>query len=354
MMEMTEQTLPFASDYMEGAHPHVLDALIRTNDHYTDGYGEDDYCRKAARSILKACECPDGAVHFLVGGTQANAVVIDALLKPYQGVIAAETGHVAVHEAGAIEYGGHKVLIANAHEGKLCAESIQAVADAYEHDENRDHMVMPGMVYLSQPTEYGTLYSLRELTEISRLCRRRGLILYVDGARLAYALASEANDVGLSDLARLCDVFYIGGTKCGLLFGEAVVLTAKDMTPHFVSIIKQHGALLAKGRLLGVQFDALFRDGLYAEIGKPAVRQAAKIRNKLLERGYRLAVDSPTNQLFVIVDDALLAALGKWVEYSFIRKMDDDHTVIRLTTSWSTTDEMTDCLLRVLERCGIG
>lgn len=234
--------LSFASDYMEGAHPDVLEAIIQTNQLSTVGYGKDEFCRKAEKEILAACNCPDGAVHFLMGGTQTNAVVINALLRSYQGVIAAESGHIFVHEAGAIELGGHKILTAKSHDGKLSALSIKQVIDDYYNDANREHTVMPGMVYISQPTEYGTLYSLQELTEISRLCHQHQLPLFVDGARLAYALAADKNDVTLPDLARLCDVFYIGGTKCGLLFGEAVVLTKKDLIPHFFSIIKQHGA----------------------------------------------------------------------------------------------------------------
>jgi threonine aldolase len=343
------EKLHFASDYMEGAHPDVLDALLCTNLLSTAGYGEDEFCRRAAREILDACACPDGEVRFLVGGTQTNAVVIDALLRSYQGVIAAGSGHVTVHEAGAIEAGGHKVLVAGSREGKLSAETVRAVAEGYRDDANRDHLVMPGMVYLSQPTEYGTLYSLRELTEISEVCRDNGLYLYVDGARLAYALASERNDVTLPDLARLCDVFYIGGTKCGLLFGEAVVLTRRGLIPHFFSIIKQHGALLAKGRLLGVQFDALFHDGLYGRIGRPAVESAARIREKLTARGFSLAFDAPTNQILFVVEDGMLDALGARVEYSFMEKADKTHTLIRFATSWSTTREATDALLAVLD-----
>jgi threonine aldolase len=348
-MQTTIEKLHFASDYMEGAHPQVLDALVRTNALSTAGYGQDPFCQKAEQEILQACDCPQGEVHFLIGGTQANAVVIDSLLRPYQGVIAAPSGHVAVHEAGAIEYGGHKVLTAQAQAGKLSAASIRQVAQAWQEDANRDHMVMPGLVYLSQPTEYGTLYSLDELTQISAVCRAYDLPLFVDGARLAYALAAPENDVTLADLARLCDVFYIGGTKCGLLFGEAVVLTKRGMIPHFFSMIKQHGALLAKGRLLGVQFDALFRDGLYGRIGVPAIESAARIKQKLQESGYQLAFDSPTNQIFFVADDAFIEKLGQKVEYGFMEKTDPTHTMIRFATAWSTTEEATEALIKLID-----
>jgi len=277
-------------------------------------------------------------------------VVIGALLRSYQGVLAAESGHVFVHEAGAVELGGHKVLAVPEEAGKLSAESIRREVRAYREDENRDHMVMPGMVYLSQPTEYGTLYSRAELTAISRVCRENGLCLFADGARLAYALAAPENDVTLRDLAALTDVFSIGGTKCGALFGEAVVLPEKGRIPHFFSIIKQHGALLAKGRLLGVQFGALFADGLYARIGVSAVRSARRIQEKLAERGYELPVPSPTNQIFAILEDGALKRLGESVEYGFIRKTDATHTLIRFATAWSTTEEQTQELLRLLDR----
>lgn len=348
-MTKVNEKLHFASDYMKGAHPQVLDAIVRTNYLSTAGYGEDEFCRKAEQEILEACSCPDGEVHFLIGGTQANAVMIDALLRPYQGVIAAASGHVSVHEAGAIEFGGHKVLIAKDHEGKLSADSIREIAEGWESDANREHMVMPGMVYISQPTEYGTLYSLDELTQISQVCRAYGLPLYVDGARLAYALAAEENDVGLADLARLCDAFYIGGTKCGLLFGEAVVLTRKNMIPHFFTIIKQHGALLAKGRLLGVQFDSLFKAGLYQRIGIPAIQSAGRIKKKLQNCGYHIAFDSPTNQIFFIADDAFIEKLGEKVEYGFMEKTDRNHTMIRFATAWSTTDQATEELLECID-----
>ena len=348
-MELFKEKLHFASDYMEGAHPKVLEALVRTNALSTPGYGDDEFCRAAERLILAECACPDGEVRFLTGGTQTNAVVIDALLRSYQGVVAAESGHVAVHEAGAIEFGGHKVLPVPQKAGKLSADGVRQAVSAYREDANRDHMVMPGMVYLSQPTEYGTLYSRAELKEISGVCRENGLWLYVDGARLAYALAAPENDVTLRDLAALTDVFYIGGTKCGALFGEAVVIPKRDLIPHFFSIIKQHGALLAKGRLLGVQFGALFEDGLYGRVGLPAIRSARSIREQLVRMGYELPFPSPTNQIFVVLDDGALERLGKNVEYGFMEKTDGTRTMIRLAAAWSTTEDQTRALLTVLE-----
>ena len=254
--------LNFASDYMEGAHPQILQRLLETNLEKTAGYGFDKYSEAAREKIRKACEAPEAEIFFLVGGTQTNATVIDALLCSYQGVIAAETGHISTHESGAIEHSGHKVLALPGENGKLSAETVRACLDTYRLDENRDHTVMPGMVYISQPTEYGTLYSLAELEALNGVCRAAGIPLYLDGARLASALACPENDAHLPDLARLCDAFYIGGTKCGALFGEAVVFPKKNTVPHFFTIVKQHGALLAKGRIAWMQFDALFTDGL--------------------------------------------------------------------------------------------
>ncbi len=331
--------LSLTSDYQEGAHPEILRRLAETNLTKTPGYGTDEYCESARAKIREACGCPGAAVHFLVGGTQTNAVVISALLQSWQGVIAAETGHIALHEAGAIELRGHKVLPVPHVCGKISAETVRAFCERFREDENRDHMVAPGMVYLSQPTEYGTLYSLRELTDISGVCREFGLLLYVDGARLAYALACEENDVTLPDLARLCSAFYIGGTKCGALFGEAVVLPDPALSPHFFTIMKQQGALLAKGRMLGIQFDALFTDGLYLRIGKSAVSLADRMRARLKGAGYRLAFDTPTNQVFVLLDDDQLRIFSEQVAADFWEKPDESHTILRAATSWATTEE---------------
>ena len=330
--------LSFSSDYMEGAHPSIMDALIRTNMEKTPGYGTDVYCDAAREKIRKACNAPDAEVFFLVGGTQTNATVIDALLRGYQGVISADTGHVSVHEAGAIEFGGHKVLTLPHKDGKISADQISRLIDTYQKDENREHMVMPGMVYISQPTEYGTIYSYAELLQISDVCKKYGIPLYLDGARLAYALSCRKNDVSLADIARLCDVFYIGGTKCGALLGEAVVIPKKDTIPHFFTLIKQHGALLAKGRLLGIQFDSLFTDHLYEHIGDGAIEYADIIRNTLAECGYRFFVDSPTNQILCIMENAFLEELKKHVEYGFWEPYDEAHSVIRFATSWATRE----------------
>ena len=340
--------LSFASDDMEGAHPLILQRLMETNLLKTMGYGLDEYSASAKEKIRQACGTPDADIFFLAGGTQTNATVIDALLHSYQGVIAADTGHISGHEAGAIEFGGHKVLTIPHHDGKLSAADVRTYLDRYWADGNHEHMVMPGMVYLSQPTEYGTLYSLEVLSEISAVCRERKIPLYLDGARLAYALACPENDVTLPDLGKLCDVFYIGGTKCGALFGEAVVIPQHDYIPHFFPIIKQHGALLAKGRIAGIQFETLFTDGLYFEIGKTAMEAADRIRKALIEKGYTLAIQSPTNQIFITLDDEAAAALSEKVEMSFWEKPDAHHTVFRIATSWATGREETDALTALL------
>jgi len=333
------EKLHFASDYMDGAHPRVLEALVWTNGQKTPGYGTDDYSDLARDRIREACGCPEAEIHFLVGGTQANAVCLGALLAPYEGVLAAETGHVSQHEAGAIEFTGHEVLTLPGHDGKIDPAEAEAFCAAFFADENHDHMVFPGAVYVSQPTESGTLYSLAELEALREVCDRYGMRLYLDGARLAYALGCPECDVTLPDLGRLCDVFYIGGTKCGALFGEAVVVPKAGLIPHFFTIIKQRGALPAKGRILGLQFLALFSEGLYEEIGRTAVRAADRLRAALSAKGYELCYGSPTNQIFVRLPDERLRELAKQVEYSFWEKSGEDHTVIRLAVGWSTTED---------------
>ena len=338
----------FASDYMEGAHPAILQRLLATNLEKTAGYGFDPYSESAREKIREACEAPEAEIYFLVGGTQTNATVIDAMLAQYQGVIAARTGHISTHEAGAIEAGGHKVLELEGQDGKLSAEQIAACIETYRSDENHDHMVMPGMVYLSQPTEYGTLYTLEELTAISRVCRKAGIPLYVDGARLAYALACSSNDVFLPDLARLCDAFYIGGTKCGALFGEAVVFPKRGTVPHFFTIIKQHGALVAKGRITGLQFDTLFTDGLYEAAGRNAIEAADRIRAALDKKGYRQAIASPTNQIFLLLEKEKAAELSELIEMSFWENIGEACTVMRIATSWATQAEDVDRLIGLL------
>ena len=355
---MNHEKLSFASDYMEGAHPEILRRLMETNLEKTAGYGLDAYSEAAREKIRAACDAPEAEIHFLVGGTQTNATVIDALLRPWQGVVAARTGHVSVHEAGAIEFGGHKVLELEPANGKITAEQVRHCFDSWRQDGNREHMVMPGLVYISQPTEYGTLYSLSELEAIHRACRESGMALYLDGARLAYALACPENDATLSDIARLCDAFYIGGTKCGALFGEAVVFPRPGTAPHFFTVVKQHGALLAKGRVAGIQFDALFTDGLYGKIGANAVRAADRIRRALREKGYRLAFDAPTNQIFIALEKAetyraylgkhRAEALSQRVEMGFWENLDDGRVVMRIATSWATSREDVDRLIACL------
>ncbi len=341
--------LPFTCDYANGAHPDVMRRLMETNDIYTAGYGLDEYTESAAKKIRAACCAPDADVFLLVGGTQTNATVIDALLKSYQGVIAAQSGHVSVHEAGAIEAGGHKVLTMPHTNGKISASDLESLMQSFWSDDTHDHMVMPGMVYISQPTEYGTLYTLSELTDISAVCRKYELPLYVDGARLAYALACPENDVTLSDLARLCDVFYIGGTKCGTLFGEAVVIPKHGYIPHFFTIVKQHGALLAKGRLLGVQFDALFTDGLYDKIGQAAIQAANMIVDKLNERGIETCYGSPTNQIFFKLSEEAYEKLQSVADVGIWQRCDAGQVIVRCVTSWSTTLSDAQALCRALE-----
>ena len=333
-----ENRLTFASDYMEGAHPLILRRLAETNLVKSAGYGLDEFSESARRKIRAACGVPEAEVFFLAGGTQTNAVMIDALLRPWQGVIAAKSGHISVHEAGAIESGGHKVLALPHRDGKLAAETVRACMEEYLQDDNRDHMVMPGMVYISHPTEYGTLYSLAELRALSDVCRSFRIPLYLDGARLAYALACEENDVSLPDLAKLCDVFYIGGTKCGALLGEAIV-AKPGVLPHFFTVVKQHGGLLAKGRVLGLQFDCLFDGDRYVRLGRHANALAAKLREALLAKGYTLTVPSPTNQIFVTMENDRLEQLKDRLVYGFWEKADETHTVIRLAVSWATTAE---------------
>ena len=340
--------LNFASDYLEGAHPAILQRLLETNLAKSDGYGEDEYSEAAREKIRAACGAPKAEIHFLVGGTQANATVIDGLLRRWQGVLAAETGHIATHEAGAIEAGGHKVLTLPQRDGKLRAADVKAALDAWKGDDNRNHMVMPGMVYISQPTESGTLYSLAELEALSAVCRGAGVRLYADGARLAYALACPENDVTLPDLARLCDAFYIGGTKCGALFGEAVVFPEPGIAPHFFTVVKQHGALLAKGRIAALQFDALFTDGLYDAIGKTAIAAANRIRKALREKGYTLVMENPTNQVFVLLDRAQHDRLTAAATLSFWEQTDPEHTLMRIATSWATAEEDVEALIRCL------
>ena len=340
--------ISFESDYIAGAHPKVLARLLETNMEPLGGYGTDKYCESAKEKIKSACDCPKADVHFLVGGTQTNAIVISAMLESYEGVIAAKTGHVSLHEAGAIEYTGHKVLEVKQQDGKIDAQVLNDYLGVFYADENREHMVFPGMVYISHPTEYGTLYNKKELEALADVCHRFNIPLYLDGARLGYGLMSRGTDVTLADIARFCDVFYIGGTKVGALCGEAVVFTKGNTPKHFMTSVKQRGGLLAKGRVLGVQFDTLFTDGLYFEISRHAIDMAEKLKKMLREKGYRFYLESPTNQQFVIVENEQLAKLKEQVAVSFWEGYDEDHTVIRLATSWSTTEEDMGKLAEVL------
>ena len=340
--------LCFENDYSEGAHPEILEHLIETNMEQLSGYGTDIYCQKAKEKIRNACGIPDAEVFLLTGGTQTNQIIIDTVLAPYEGVIAARTGHVSTHEAGAIEFTGHKVLELPEKEGKIQATDLKDLLETFYGDGNHEHMVFPGMVYISHPTEYGTLYSKQELKDISAVCREYKIPLYMDGARLIYGLVSEGTDLTLQDIAQLCDCFYIGGTKAGLLCGEAVVFTGKNMPAHFLTRVKQHGALLAKGRLLGVQFDALFTDELYLKIGENAITTAIVLKNGLKEKNYEFYIDSPTNQIFIVLNNVQMEKLSEQVVFSFWEKKDDSHTVIRFATSWATRMEDVHKLLTLL------
>lgn len=342
-----KRMLSFECDYSEGAHEKVLARLLETNMEQLSGYGSDKYCEQAKEKIRMACGCPDAQIFFLMGGTQTNEVVIDAMLQSYEGVVAAKTGHVSVHEAGAIEHSGHKVLTLPEYQGKMDAEDLESLLSEFWSDENHEHMVFPGMVYISHPTEYGTLYSEEELKKLSGVCRRYKIPLYMDGARLGYGLMSSETDVTLPKIAEYCDVFYIGGTKVGALCGEAVVFTKRNMPVHFLTIVKQHGALLAKGRVLGIQFDTLFTDDLYFKISRHAVEMAEYMKSGLLKKGVRFYLESPTNQQFIILENSELEELGKRAAFSFWEKLDEEHTVIRLATSWATKKESIDRLLEL-------
>ena len=341
--------ISFESDYTEGAHPQILRRLAETNLEQLPGYGTDRYCDSAKTKIREACGTPDAQVWFISGGTQTNQLVIASVLRSYEGVIAAKTGHINAHEAGAIEYTGHKVMELPQHEGRLDAAEVRGLLETFHGDENHEHMVFPGMVYISHPTEYGTLYSKAELEALHAVCAEYQIPLYMDGARLAYGLMSRATDVTLQDIARLCDLFYIGGTKCGALLGEAVVFPKGNAPEHFLTLIKQHGALLAKGRAMGIQFDTLFTDGLYFELGKHAIDRAEELKQILREKGCVFFLNSPTNQQFIVLEDRQLAKLQEKIAVSFWEKPDENHTVVRLATSWATGKESLRALAEALE-----
>ncbi|MBD5522307.1 MAG: aminotransferase class I/II-fold pyridoxal phosphate-dependent enzyme [Lachnospiraceae bacterium] len=329
----------FESDYIAGAHPQIIKRLTETNLECLPGYGTDKYCESAKEKIKAACKCEKADVEFLVGGTQTNSVIISTMLKDYEGVVAAATGHVSIHEAGAIEYSGHKVLEIPQSNGKISAEVLDNYIATFYSDANHEHMVFPGMVYLSHPTEYGTLYTKKELEDIAAVCHTYKIPLFLDGARLGYGLMSRASDMTLKDIADICDVFYIGGTKVGALCGEAVVFTKENKPKHFMNSVKKRGALLAKGRLLGIQFDTLFTADLYLKISRSAIDKAEKMKEIFADKGYKFYLESPTNQQFIILENGRMENLKKHVAFSFWEKLDDTHTVVRFATSWSTTDE---------------
>ena len=338
--------ISFTCDYSEGAHPKILERLTATNFEQLPGYGTDHYCESAKEKIRAACEAPEAEVFFLVGGTQTNSTIIAAMLADYEGVVSAETGHIGVHEAGAVEYTGHKVLTIPSHHGKVDPKELRDYLEAATTDPNYEHMVFPGMVYISFPTEYGTIYSKAELEEIHGIAAHYGLPLMIDGARLGYGLTSPACDLTLPELASLCEVFYIGGTKVGCLCGEAVVFPRGNAPKHFYTITKQHGAMLAKGRVLGIQFDTLFTDNLYFEISRHAIDMAMQLKELLRQKGCTFFIDSPTNQQFIVLENKKIEELVKHVAYDPWDRVDPDHTAIRLATSWATQPELLEELKR--------
>ena len=338
----------FESDYNNGACPQVLKALTETNGEQLPGYLCDRLCKDAAEKIKKAAGVPKAEVYFTVGGTQANALVIGTALKDYQAVVAAKTGHISLHEGGAIEFTGHKVIELSQKLGKVVPADLREYLEIFYADENRDKMVFPGMLYISHPTEYGTLYTKAELEELSLICHQYGMKLYLDGARLGYGLAAEKTDVTLADIAALCDIFYIGGTKVGALCGEAIVFNEGMMPEHFETVAKQRGAMIAKGRLLGAQFDALFTDDTYMKISRHAIKMAGKIRDIFTKKGYKMFIDSPTNQQFPILKNSVMEEIKDKVGFCYWEKYDEDHTVVRFASSWATTEEDIAYLKKVI------
>ncbi len=339
----------FDSDYTAGAHPEVIERLVATNAEHTAGYGNDPYTAHAKALIREAIDCPDAEVMFLVGGTQTNATAIDGLLARWEGVLAADSGHIAVHEAGAIEASGHKVLTLPHYAGKVRAEDVEQYITEFYADETYPHMVAPGMLYISQPTEYGTIYSLKELESLSEVCHKHSIPLYIDGARLGYAIAAEGADFTMRDIARLADVFYIGGTKLGTLFGEALVCTNRALLPNLFPLVKQHGALLAKGRLLGVQFEAMFSDGLYERIGREAVYHAIRLREAFRAAGHKVVIESPTNQQFFRLPNDVIDRLRQEISFDYWGPRGERESIVRLVTGWATTEEDVRELEKIIE-----
>ena len=340
--------ISFESDYNNGAHPQVLEHLLETNGKQSQTYGFDEWSERAKAKIREACEAPEAQIWFLSGGTQTNATVIDGMLAHCEAVITAETGHINVHEAGAIEFTGHRVIALPSHQGLLKAEDLEAYMDWFVHDESTEHLAQPGMVYITYPSELGTIYHQQELAAIYEVCHKYDLKLYVDGARLGYGLAAEGADISLPWLARHCDAFYIGGTKVGALCGEAVVFPRGNAPRHFFSIIKQHGALMAKGRLIGLQFDALFTDGLYLRIARHAIDMARRMKALFEEMGWQFYLDSPTNQQFVILPNEEVARLEQQVQFTHWEPVGDTHFLCRFVTSWATTDNDLEALARII------
>ncbi len=340
----------FECDYLEGAHPAIIKTLVDTNFEQTPGYGTDPHCERARELIREECNAPDAYVQFLVGGTQSNTVIIKSMLRPHEGIISASSGHINTHETGAIEATGHKVLTIDSPDGKISASQIKDYYLRHINDETHEHIVKPGAVYISQPTEYGTMYSKAELTQISKVCRECSLYLFVDGARMGYGLASEGNDVFLPDLARLTDVFYIGGTKVGALFGEAIVITNKKISEDFRYLIKQHGGMLAKGRLLGIQFETLFKDGLYFEISEHAMKLALKFKYAIKEMGVPTLFDSPSNQQFPIFERGVYEKLSEKYSFSFWEELPDGRVAVRVCTSWATDENNLDSLIEDIRK----
>lgn len=338
----------FDSDYMAGAHPEVMEALVKTNNEQTPGYGADSYTTEAQELIRKAVGCADAKVMFLVGGTQTNATIIDGILLRHEGVLAAKSGHIAVHEAGAIEASGHKVLTLPHRDGKVRAEDVDSYIKDFYADATYPHMVAPGMLYISQPTEYGTIYSHAELRALSDTCHRHNIPLYIDGARMSYALAAEGADFTLRDIAGCADAFYIGGTKAGALFGEAVVITNNTLCRNLFPLVKQHGALLAKGRLLGVQFGTLFRDSLYERIGRHAVGLAIELREGFRSAGYEVVIESPTNQQFFRLPNEVIDRLHQVATFDYWGARGTTESIVRFVTSWESSKEDIERLLSAI------
>ena len=340
--------ISFECDYNNGAHPLVLQNLVKHNDCKPTPYGFDAYSERAKGRIREACGMPDAQIFFLTGGTQTNATTIDSMLYQYEGVICVSSGHINVHEAGAVEFTEHKIITLPEEQGKMSARVLDKYLDDFMHDGNNAHAVFPGLVYITFPTELGTLYTAQELTELYAVCQHYHIPLYVDGARLGYGLMAEGCDITLPFLARHCDVFYIGGTKVGALCGEAVVFTNRQAHKHFFSIQKQHGAVIAKGALIGLQFDALFTDNLYFQLARHGIDQAMKMRRMFEEKGYEFWLQSPTNQQFIILPNDVVERLQQEVEFTHWGKADIHHTICRFVTSWATTDEELDALARLL------